>query len=174
MNWNFYDKNNNEGIKQIRDFLNVNDNIVDGIPLHSLSGGIEGLLNSANNFGNILVYRKNVDDDTLGICIFTYGDPNENYEDKQILYILLAAILPKVRGRSFKKLIKAILEECDNKEIRIVRFKSPFQNEKNNRLYDKIAQRKQVTVNLTGHRSILYEVNLRSWKVRLTRFISRY
>lgn len=83
---------------------------------------------------------------------------------------MLATILPSKRGNSFRKLVKAILRECENKNITCVRFKSPLQNEKNNKLYDKVAQRKQITTNLTGHRSILYEVNLKSWKTKLAKF----
>ena len=164
MKWKLY---NESEIDEIKQFLEENNNIIQGIPLSSLPGGIEGTIDILIKHGNILLVREDSNNSIVGLSTFTYGDPGDEFSNKNILYIYLAAILPDFRGVLFKSMGKRILQELEEKEMTLIRFKSPLQNEKNNKLYDKIAKRIQVTTNRTGHRSILYEINTQSFSTKL-------
>lgn len=98
---------------------------------------------------------------SLGLIGYTIGDPDEQYSDSTVAFVLFTLIKPDNRQTmAFIQGFTLIMQFLQASGIREMRLKALKSNPYTNRLYSKFAKRKAEVLNMKGLPCILYTADI--------------
>ena len=104
----------------------------------------------------------------LGLIGYTFGDPDEQYSDPAIAFVLFTLIKPDNRQTmAFIQGFTLIVQILQARGIREIRLKALKSNPYTNRLYSKFAEPKAEVLNMKGLPCILYTADISELQKRL-------
>ncbi|RCW42992.1 hypothetical protein DFP97_11455 [Paenibacillus prosopidis] len=104
----------------------------------------------------------------VGLVGYTFGDPDEQYKDPTVAFVLFTMMMPNYRkSMAFIQGFAIIAQFLQESGIREMRLKALKSNLYTNRLYSKFAERKAEVLNMKGLPCILYAADVSELQERL-------
>jgi len=128
--------------KEITDFL-ISMNDETPIPLNSIKGGIESFLDIWEKENNGEILCSKIDNKIIGISQYTFGEPENNYQNKETGFLKLTIINPKYRNDTKRtiQLFSKYVEEFSSANFTSIKWTSlKHNNDYINKLYKKFAK----------------------------------
>lgn len=104
----------------------------------------------------------------FGLVGYTFGDPDEQYRDPAVAFVLFVMLKPDNRQTmAFMQGFAIMAQYLQASGVREMRLKALKSNPYTNRLYSKFAERKAEVLNMKGLPCILYSADVAKLQDRL-------
>ena len=123
-----------------------------------LPGGVEGTVDMLIDKGEVVVGLDN--EQVVSLCGYTFGEPDNNFDNTSIGYVYVAITDPKCRGKFFREGFREVVNRMKSKRISEMRFKANSKDDRMNNFYRKFAEDKGLCLNSGGFPSRLYSLDL--------------
>ena len=129
---------------------------------------VEQLINKCFSKGSVIgAYVK---DELGGAMGYFYGEPDLNYVNKEVVFMYMAAILPKYRcSRLFHQVFISTLQQFQKEGKTEIRLQAEADNPYTNKLYSRFAEPIAEKKSLRGKRVIEYGASINDALQVLTR-----
>lgn len=126
--------------------------------LSSTALGIDGTVDALLKNGEFILRMDG--DYVSAICGYTFGQRNENFENKSIGFVGITIIDSKYRGKFFGEFLREVSKIMKSKGVSEMRFASNAEDERINNFYKRFAKDLGIFENSGGFSSRLYSVDL--------------